>query len=364
MRTRWLVSTALAVVCAVAATAAPAAAEADITAPLAFSFTPNTVTPLPLGAYAGYYRQNAVVIADYECRDETGGSGVASCVGTVPDGAPLDTTTLGVHAFQIVAQDNAGNTSTLSFSYLVADPATVSISSATVVENDSGRQAVKLAVTMTNGAVPVSVSYSTHARSADSSDYLTRRGTLSFWRTRTTRAGTSLVWKTAQTIVVPLLPDTTPEGDQVFTVDLVPLWPATTPVDIVDGTGTVTILNDDLTAGQRVSVSDVTAREGSALYFVVSLANPAATAITVPFTVAGDTATGGPKSAPGSDFVTKKPGTLTFSAGQRFKYVAVTGLADKTAEADETLHVMLGTPTGGAALHRPTGTGTIFDDDA
>jgi hypothetical protein len=313
--------------------------------------------------YAGYYRPNAVVLANYVCVDEDGGSGVASCVGTVPAGSPIDTSTIGVHQFQIVATDNAGNASTLTFFYRVMDPVTVSISSATVVENDSGKQAVKLALTMTNGFVPVGLQYATHPGSANTSDYTAKSGSLSFWKSKFTRGGTQLVTKTAQTIVVPLKPDTTVEGDESFTVDLQTFWPASTPVDVIDGTGTVTILDDDVTAGQRVSVSDVTAREGTMLFFVVSLATPAAGPISVPYSIAGDSATGGKKKAAGTDFVAKKPGTLSFSAGQRYKFVAVVGVNDGTAEGDETLRVELGTPTGGAVLHRAIGTGTILDDD-
>ena len=55
-----------------------------------FDATPPTatlVTP-PDGAS---YPQNAVVNADYSCADESGGSGLVSCVGTVPNGSPIDT---------------------------------------------------------------------------------------------------------------------------------------------------------------------------------------------------------------------------------------------------------------------------------
>ena len=65
----------------------------------------------------------------------------------------------------------------------------------------------------------------------------------------------------------------------------------------------------------------------------------------------------------GADFVAKKPGILTFKAGQRFKYIAVTGRVDTNEEADETLHITLGTPSNGVVVHRATGTGTILDDD-
>src|SRR5262249_41139396 len=146
-------------------------------------------------------------------------------------------------------------------------------------------------------------------------------GTLSFFRVVTNKGGTSLKFVPKQAVVVPLLPDTAVDGEETF--DVVLGTPSSNAVDVVDGTGTVTILDDDVTAGQRVSASDVTAREGSTMYFVVSLATPAATTITVPYTVTGDTATGGPKTMVGGDFVAKSPGTLIFRSGQRFKYVTV-----------------------------------------
>lgn len=45
----------------------------------------------------------------YSCADEEGGSGLASCVGTVPDGHVLDTSDVGPQSVTVVARDNAGN---------------------------------------------------------------------------------------------------------------------------------------------------------------------------------------------------------------------------------------------------------------
>ena len=57
--------------------------------------------------------------ADYSCADE-GGSGLASCTGDVADGAPLDTSTPGAHAFTVVARDGEGNETTVTHGYSVA----------------------------------------------------------------------------------------------------------------------------------------------------------------------------------------------------------------------------------------------------
>ena len=67
------------------------------------------------------YARGQNVEADYTCADQAGGSGVASCVGTVADGAAIDTGTLGAKTFSVTATDNAGNDQTVSVSYTVAD---------------------------------------------------------------------------------------------------------------------------------------------------------------------------------------------------------------------------------------------------
>ena len=72
-------------------------------------------TPAP-GAVYGVGEQ---VAADYSCSDAE--SGIATCVGSVPDGAPLDTASPGVKTFTVNATDNAGNPASKSVSYSVAD---------------------------------------------------------------------------------------------------------------------------------------------------------------------------------------------------------------------------------------------------
>jgi hypothetical protein len=75
-----------------------------------------TITTPPNGAT---YFLNQVVYADYECQDEAGGSGLASCVGTVADGAAIDTSSVGSKSFTVDAEDNAGNQNSLTHNYSV-----------------------------------------------------------------------------------------------------------------------------------------------------------------------------------------------------------------------------------------------------
>jgi hypothetical protein len=77
------------------------------------------------------YARGEAVMADYSCADEANGSGLASCEGDVADGAPIDTSSLGEHTFEVTAADNAGNTSSSTATYTVVDDVAPSISIAT-----------------------------------------------------------------------------------------------------------------------------------------------------------------------------------------------------------------------------------------
>jgi hypothetical protein len=59
------------------------------------------------------------VAAAYSCQDEAGGSGLASCTGTVANGAPVDTSTVGSHTFTVTGADFAGNSATATSTYNV-----------------------------------------------------------------------------------------------------------------------------------------------------------------------------------------------------------------------------------------------------
>lgn len=65
--------------------------------------------------------QGATVAAAYSCDDGTG-VGVASCTGTVPVGAAIDTSSPGTKTFTVTAADNEGKVSTSSVTYTVTAP--------------------------------------------------------------------------------------------------------------------------------------------------------------------------------------------------------------------------------------------------
>jgi hypothetical protein len=79
--------------------------------------TPPTVT-ITTPSDGAVYVVGQVVLADYACADEAGGSGLATCDGPVANGDPIDTSP-GIHTFTITATDVAGNVGGATATYLV-----------------------------------------------------------------------------------------------------------------------------------------------------------------------------------------------------------------------------------------------------
>ena len=86
----------------------------DLTPPI--DETPPVVTiTVPVDGTS--YTLNQAVLADWTATDDL--SGIASAVGTVPSGLPIDTGTVGAKTFTVTATDNAGNTATKTVTYTV-----------------------------------------------------------------------------------------------------------------------------------------------------------------------------------------------------------------------------------------------------
>jgi hypothetical protein len=67
------------------------------------SNTPPGGTQIFLKAPVGPYSQGQMVNATYQC------SSAAQCIGSVPSGSPIDTSTPGLHTFVVTAFDSDGN---------------------------------------------------------------------------------------------------------------------------------------------------------------------------------------------------------------------------------------------------------------
>jgi len=97
---------------AVLVLAAPAAAGSDPAAPQIFWGDPQD---------GAAYAQGQQVFVGYACATGPEGVGVISCVGDLPSGAQLDTSTVGTHTFTVRAEDFSGAVETETHTYTVVD---------------------------------------------------------------------------------------------------------------------------------------------------------------------------------------------------------------------------------------------------
>ena len=246
---------------------------------------------------------------------------------------------------------------------------TVSVGDGSVVEGDTGTRSVTFPVTLAHAATgsPVSVAYSVSSATATGAassgsgvDFRTAAGTLTF--TPTKASGESPILKY---VTVPVYGDTTDEGDETFTVTL---SSPSSGLTIGDGSGTGTIIDDDPGSGLRVGVGDASVVEGDNGTRTVQVpvtvsGSPGATTVSVPYTIGGGNATWSKTQAGGGDFGGAKAGTLTFTGSAVSRTLSIPVYGDQLAEANETVHVTLGSVTGGSSV-RSVGTVTILDDDA
>ena len=68
------------------------------------------------------YTRGQVAGAGYSCHDAAGGPGIASCVGPITSGEPIDTTTAGPHTFTVTATSKDGQTGSATVTYTVISP--------------------------------------------------------------------------------------------------------------------------------------------------------------------------------------------------------------------------------------------------
>jgi hypothetical protein len=209
--------------------------------------------------------------------------------------------------------------------------------------SDTGVLVVRLA---RPSAHPVSVDYATVVGSAGApADFIASAGTLAF-----------SPGQTLKTVAVTVKGDAVQEGDETFNVVL----SNAVGSSLHRAVGRVTILDDDPHLGApTIAVGDATAPEtdsaSAPMTFTVRLSRPSVDPVSVAYATAPGTA------AAGEDF-TPASGTVAFSPGQVAKTIAVTTKGDLTDETDEAFSLLLSDPSG-AGLSRPSGSGTIIDDD-
>jgi hypothetical protein len=222
------------------------------------------------------------------------------------------------------------------------DPApSVVINDATVTEGDAGTTPAAFTLSLSGpSGRTVSVNYATADGTATAgSDYVGLSATAVF------PAGT-----TTAPLAVTVNGDRVFEPDEAFFVNL------SSPVNVTigDAQGVGTISNDD---NPGLSISDVAIVEPESgtrvATFLVTLAPPSASSVTVDYQTAADTAT------EGTDYQAAS-GTLTFAPGVAPQPVAVTVNADTDTESPETFFVNLSNASG-AAIAEAQAVGTIYD---
>jgi lysophospholipase L1-like esterase len=139
------------------------------------------------------FDRRAEVRADYDCADEDGGSGLASCTGTVADGDLIATGTIGDQDFTVEAADNAGNTATRTHAYTVLDVTAPTIDLATPADGAvyDHHQVVNAAFTCTDdeGGSGIAEGYCEGTADNGAAIGTSTLGTHTFTVTATDRAG-------------------------------------------------------------------------------------------------------------------------------------------------------------------------------
>lgn len=220
---------------------------------------------------------------------------------------------------------------------------TLAIAAASVEEGDSGQTQVEFEVTLTPAATTeVTVDFATADDTADSTDFVSASGQLTF------AAGT-----TNATIAVDIIGDTSIEADEAFRVVL------SNAVNAAIGAAEVagTIVNDDF---PQLSIADATAAEGDSgvttMTFAVTLDVVAIGDVTVDY-VSSDVV-----AAAGDDY-TAVNSTLVIPEGDTSAAIAVDIVTDTLIEPDEQFVVNLLNASANVEVLDDEGIGLITNDD-
>lgn len=215
--------------------------------------------------------------------------------------------------------------------------AVISIGNASVTEGG------QLSFTVTRSGITttaVSASFASAGGTATSgSDFTATSGTVNF-----------IANDTSETITVDTTDDSTAESAETMTVTLSsPSGGAELGTAV--GTGTI---NDNDTAYLAIGNASVT--EGGQLSFTVTRSGNTASSVSASYASANGTASSS------SDY-TAASGTVSFVASDTSETITVNTTNDSNIESNETLTVILSSPSSGAVITTAVGTGTINDND-
>jgi uncharacterized repeat protein (TIGR01451 family) len=230
----------------------------------------------------------------------------------------------------------------------------LSVIDASIVEQNSGTNLITVNVILSAPSTNiVTVNYLTFNGTANTSDYVSTNGTLTF-----------APGETSQPIQVRVRGDTLYETNETFNVGL------NTPVNasLARNNGVVTIINDD--AAPIVSIADATLVEGNSgtnnsMAFRVSLSAPTGLQILINWSTTNGT-TGVPAAPPATPDVDyfSRAGAIIFAAGTATltQTVNIAIVGDTIAESNEVFYVNL-TSISNAVGGKVEAVGTIIADD-
>jgi gliding motility-associated-like protein/uncharacterized repeat protein (TIGR01451 family) len=228
----------------------------------------------------------------------------------------------------------------------------ISIDDVSQIEGNSGSTNFVFTVSLDGGAVATTdidfeVDTNNGSASEGSGDYVRLNG-----ENFTISAGTN-----STQVVVVVNGDTDVEADETFFVEL----SNQSEGNINRGTGTGTILNDDL---HFISIRDESRTEQDSgtrdFNFEVRTdgGEDAVEDITFNYSTSDGTAT-----VADNDYIAQSNGTATIRAGSDRVTITIQGNGDTKPELDETFSVTLSNPSPNAAINVASQTGTIENDD-
>jgi subtilisin-like proprotein convertase family protein len=222
----------------------------------------------------------------------------------------------------------------------------ITIANTALFEGNSGNTPANFPVYLAYPfAQPVTVAYHTtdSPTATAGKDYVATSGTLTFNPGQTTA-----------TIPVPVIGNTTLDGNKTFFVDL----SNASDNNILQSRGTGLIVDDD--GSLSLNISDAIVKEGNVgttnATFTVLLTHPSSQTVTVQYSTADS-----PSAKAGKDYISTS-GTLTFAPGVTTETINVPVIGNTTQDLTKTFFVDLANSIG-ATISKGVGTGTIVDDD-
>ncbi len=225
----------------------------------------------------------------------------------------------------------------------------VSVGDASIIEGNAGARSLQFPLSLSAPPDPgktVTVYWSTAPGVAGTADFAVKKGKIVF--------SGSQVFKM---LSVGIKPDTIPEANEL-------MYLAVAGVDGGENhreRGTGTIVNDDLSTGVNLTVSDATVVEGDSglrsLLVPIALTNPATTDVIISWSTQNGTATSGI----GGDY-TAKSGTVKIPANGRQVNVSIPLLSDAISEGTENFSIVINSASSATVIDG-IGVVTIRDDD-